>query len=255
MIDFIDEETLGNGMKIQWGWVSDVESPRTWDDNLGHMLTWTRRYCSPDENAYDTPELFMEDMLKTHFSFEELEEAVRSGMFSELRFERDEQGREHLTALYRSLITGRCSWDVVEEFESYPDADTLAETIAQCREAPDLLSQAVVLKTVYMLDHSGISYSTSDFCDRWDSGPVGFVWADEDDISSSFGGMPVSRDKVREILDAEVARYSQWANGETYAVMLSDADDNLIECIGGYIGDDDLEVGIADMRRIAATAA
>ena len=62
-------------------------------------------------------------------------------------------------------------------------------------------------------------------------------------------------EKVGKRLDFEVERYSQWVGGETYAVMLSDAEGNILDCVCGYIGDDDLEVGIEDMREQARPAA
>ena len=255
MLEKIGEEAQANGTVIEWAWCSDVESPRTWECNLGHMLTWTRGYSSPDENPYDTPEAFMEEMLKTCFTFDELAEAVRSGMFGTLRFERDGQGREHLMATFVNWLSGEEGWDLVEEYDDWPDSDTLAECIAQCHEAAELLSRAVAMRTVYMLDHSGIAYSTSPFNDRWDSGAVGVIWADEDDVSNWFEGVPAPRRRIEKRLDYEVERYSQWAEGEVYAVMLSDADGSLIDCVGGYIGADDLEVGIEDMRKQSLSAA
>ena len=50
-------------------------------------------------------------------------------------------------------------------------------------------------------------------------------------------------------------RYSQWVGGETYAVMLSDAEGNVLDFVCGYIGDDGLEIGIEDMREQAKRAA
>lgn len=96
---------------------------------------------------------------------------------------------------------------------------------------------------------------TSTAIDRWDSGAVGLIWADEDDVSSWFGGVPTSREKASKRLDFEVERYSQWVGGETYAVMLSDAEGNVLDFVCGYIGDDGLEIGIEDMREQAKRAA
>ncbi len=251
----IGEEAQGNGTVIEWAYCDDVESPRTWEDNLGHMLTWARSYNSPDDNPYKSPEDFMKGMLEEHFTFEELLDAVRSGMFEALRLKEDGQGRERLEAMYRSWLTGEKGWDEVDEFDAYPDSETLADAIAQCADATALLGKAVTLKTVYMLDHSGVMYSTTPFVDRWDSGAVGFIWADDEDVASWFGGVRTSRDEVEKRLDFEVERYSQWADGQAYAVMLSDADGDMLDCVWGYIGDDDLEVGIEDMREQAKSAA
>ena len=55
MLEKIGEEALGNGMTVEWAWCDDVESPRTWEDNLGHMFTWARGNNSPDEHGHKHP--------------------------------------------------------------------------------------------------------------------------------------------------------------------------------------------------------
>lgn len=255
MLKKIGEEALGNGMTVEWAWCDNVESPRDWEDNLGHILTWSRGCDSPDENPWADPVDFVADMLCEHFTFAELHGAVSAGRIGSLRFEAGEDGEERLLAWYKSMITGRAGWDDVEDYGDYRDKETLARAVAECAEAPSLLQEKIVLKTVYRMEHSGVAYSTSSFGDPWDSGAVGFIWADDDDVSSWFGGVPISREKVSKRLDFEVERYSQWVGGETYAVMLSDAEDNILDCVCGYIGDDGLEVGIEDMRKQAKRAA
>lgn len=42
MTEAIGKEILENGLAIEWAWCPEVESPREWEDNLGHMLTWSR---------------------------------------------------------------------------------------------------------------------------------------------------------------------------------------------------------------------
>lgn len=34
----------------------------------------------------------------------------------------------------------------------------------------------VLLMPLYLYDHSGITISTSEFCDPWDSGQIGFIY-------------------------------------------------------------------------------
>ena len=254
MLRKIDEMDLGGGYVIEWAYCDDVESPRAWDDNLGHFHTWVRGYSSPDENPYADEVQFVSSMLQERFTHEELLGAVRAGKLPTLRLEADGEGVERLLALYRNMLTGKVGWDVVQDYEDCRDLETLADAAACSAGAPALLGERMVIKTVYMLEHSGIAFSTSPFCDRWDSGAVGFIYADGDDVSSWFGGMRASRDKVEEILDAEVERYSAWANGESYAVMLSKGDE-MVDCVGGYIGDEELEIGIADMRGQVPSAA
>lgn len=254
MTDAIGSKALENGWKVEWGWSDWAESPRDGELNLGHMLTWARGFNSPDDNPWADPVDFVADMLCERFTFAELHDAVSAGRLGSLRFETGGDGEERLLVWYRSMITGRTGWDEVEDYSDYRDRETLARAIAECAEAPGLLQEKVVLKTVYMLEHSGVAYSTGSFGDPWDSGAVGFIWADDDDVSSWFGGVPTSREKVSKRLDFEVERYSDWANGEVYTVSLIEADGDVIEAVGGCIGDRDLELGIAEMEDIARAA-
>ena len=218
------------------------------------MLTWSRDFNSPDENPWADPVDFVADMLCERFTFAELHDAVSAGRLGSLKLETGEDGEERLLAWYKSMISGRAGWDEVDDYSDYRDKETLARAVAECAEAPGLLQEKIVLKTVYRMEHSGVAYSTSSFGDPWDSGAVGFIWADDDDVSSWFGGVPTSREKVSKCLDFEVERYSDWANGEVYTVSLNDADGNVIETVGGCIGDRDLELGIAEMEDIARAA-
>jgi len=46
-----------------------------------------------------------------------------------------------------------------------------------------------VWRPIYMLDHSGLSFSTWPFNDPWDSGQVGFAFARGDEIKRYFKGI------------------------------------------------------------------
>ncbi len=254
MLEKIDEETLPGGYAIEWAYDPDAESPRKWHDNLGHMYCWGGGFVSPDENPYDDEVDFVRDMLNEHFSHEEMLEAVREGSFGSLRIAGREDGEERLEALYRNYLTGRECWCEVEDYSEWRDGQELAEAIANCPEAVALLSRKMVILTVHRFEHSGVAYSTKPFNDPWDSGAVGFIWADEDDVSSWFEGLRASRDGVARILAGEVEEYSSWANGECYVVTLS-KDDAVVERTGGYIGDEGLADGIEEMRRQASCAA
>lgn len=245
----IGEQALEGGWKVKWSYCEDVESPRT-ECNLGHLVTWHPRYRSPDENPYRDPDEFRADMLVDLLTHDEMLDAVRSGMFATLRLDADGQ----LSELCRAIGTGKETWEPVEGYNEWRDAEELAEALSQRSECDRLLRTKMALKTVYMLDHSGVAYGTGDFGDPWDSGAVGFAYATEDEASSWFGGIPTSWEEVEGILDEEVRRYSEWANGETYRVELVH-DGQTVDRACGCIGDADLEAGIAEMRRQAPSAA
>ena len=166
MTEAIGKEILENGLAIEWAWCPEVESPRVWEDNLGHMLTWSRGCDSPDENPWADSVDFVADMLCERFTFAELHEAVSAGKLGSLRLETGEDGEERLFAWYKSMITGGTGWDEVEEYWDYRDKETLARAIAECAEAPSLLQEKIVLKKVYRMEHSSVAYSTGSFGDR-----------------------------------------------------------------------------------------
>lgn len=251
MLEKIDEETLPGGYVIEWAYDRDVESPRTWGGNLGHMYTWSRSFCSPDNNPYEDEADFMRDMLQERFTHDEMLDAVRENAFDSLRIVKN-YGEERLQALYKSYLTGREDWGDVEDYNEWRDAEEIAGAIAQCAEAPEFLARKGVLLTVYRFEHSVVAYSTSSFNDPWDSGAVGFIWVSDDDIAREYGdASEASRAKARRVLEGEVGEYSAWANGECYAVTLS-KDDVVIESCGGYLGDEGLADGIDEMRRLAS---
>ena len=254
MIEYMGEVDLGGGFAVKWAFDFKADSPRTWGDNLSHFYTWVRGYSSPDENPYADEVQFMSSMLEEHFTFDELHTAVESKMFDALRFKPDKLHDEHLVVRHRNMLVGKTGWDVVQDYEEYRDAEALARAIAICAEAPALLARKVALRTVYMLDHSGIAFSTSPFCDRWDSGAVGFIYADDSDVERCYGGAKPTREKVERELDADVELYSSWASGECYTVYLF-LDWVMVDWSRGYIGESGLEEGIQYMRgRIPKTA-
>lgn len=97
-------------------------------------------------------------------------------------------------------------------------------------------NEIVLLRPLYLLDHSGLTVSTTPFNDRWDSGQIGFVFVTRDKLLKHFGGKKVSkklRDRAEILLDAEVVEYDLYLRGETYAIEFEDG----IK-ISGFIGYD-----------------
>lgn len=101
---------------------------------------------------------------------------------------------------------------------------------------------------VYMLDHSGLALSTSSFHDPWDSGQVGFIVASRAKVRSDMGVSRITPKLAKQVfgwLKSEVEVYSKWLNGETY-MMTVDYGDGEVDTIGGFIGSDPMENGMAD---------
>lgn len=117
--------------------------------------------------------------------------------------------------------------------------DTIEELDAAIKEE---YGEGSVVLPLFLLDHSGITMSTTDFRhvdpQGWDSGFVGFIVASEEDIEKEWGG---DKAKARDYLLGEVDEYDSYLTGSVYGyVVLDDAGEVLDSCWGFY-GDDAIE--------------
>lgn len=100
---------------------------------------------------------------------------------------------------------------------NYNSWDELAE---QLEEDFNIL----VIKPLYLFDHSGITISTSGFNCKWDSGQVGFVFITEEDIDKEYDNISISEklDIANIILEEEVKLYDCYITGEVYNILEDD---------------------------------
>lgn len=73
---------------------------------------------------------------------------------------------------------------------------------------------------LYLLDHSGLSISTRDFGDTWDSGMVGFIFVQKKDKVNLWGKHRLTQKKALDILESEVKEYDAYLRGHTYGYTL-----------------------------------
>ncbi len=87
-----------------------------------------------------------------------------------------------------------------------------------------------IIKPLYLLDHSGITISTHDFMDPWDSGQVGYVYVMKDQVKD------YDKTVIENLLENEVNEYANWLAGipQYFAFEITDEDDYLIECEGVF---------------------
>jgi hypothetical protein len=114
-----------------------------------------------------------------------------------------------------------------------------------------------VLLPLYMMDHSGLTISTSDAvfraCDpqAWDWGRVGLIFASAEDIRAEHGVRRISRklrERVEDLLRAEVGEYDKFLRGDCYAFTIQDASGEVLDSCGGYFG---LDQVVGDARSAA----
>jgi len=88
---------------------------------------------------------------------------------------------------------------------------------------------------LYLLDHSGLRVSTSDFNDQWDSGQVGIIAVHIDKALKEFGRQ--FRKKAVACLKSEVEIFDQYLSGQIYGYVITDKNGNDIDngsCWGHY---------------------
>ena len=78
---------------------------------------------------------------------------------------------------------------------------------------------------VYILDHGNVHYSTHDFGDKWDSGMAGVAYAKKSGADEK---------KLQKMIDAELAEYETWANGNVYGISVRNEDGEVVDGEGGF---------------------
>jgi hypothetical protein len=108
--------------------------------------------------------------------------------------------------------------------------------------------KVLMIKPLYMYDHSGITISTSPFGCQWDSGQIGWVFIEEKQWISMMGeDMDRSEERLLRIIDSEVETYDKYLQGEVYQYKIYEVEEcslghqhrTLVECCGGYFDEED----------------
>lgn len=105
-----------------------------------------------------------------------------------------------------------------------------------------------VILPLYLLDHSGITMSTNDFNDKWDSGCVGFIFVSKQKMLKEYGGKICTKqlkERVKTYLEGEVETYDQYLRDEVYGYEIwkltkkKKKEKKMIDSCWGYYGDEE----------------
>jgi hypothetical protein len=95
----------------------------------------------------------------------------------------------------------------------------------------------MVILPLYLYDHSGITMNTAGFSCPWDSGQVGWIYADEEAIRKEYGEVtPETLEKAEKLLQGEVENYDYYLTGQCYGFQLFRGDEEIDSC-WGFLGD------------------
>lgn len=109
-------------------------------------------------------------------------------------------------------------------------------------EVQEAVKTAFVALPVYLMDHSGLSFSTKSFNDPWDSGCVGAIFVTKEKAMKEYGNLSdETKEIIRGVLIAEVETYNQWQSGDCYGIVAEhyDADREQVDedSCWGFIGE------------------
>ena len=112
-----------------------------------------------------------------------------------------------------------------------------------------------IILPLYLYDHSGLTMNTSGFSCPWDSGQVGFIYIEREDMLKEFGKKRMSkqlREKAEEILRSEVQEYDSYLTGDVFYITVERKDPEWgetedLDCCGGFLGQEYAEEAAIEM--------
>jgi hypothetical protein len=89
------------------------------------------------------------------------------------------------------------------------------------------INKHFVILPLYLMDHSGLSISTSPFDCPWDSGRVGFIYVDKE--SKDYDDLTAG-------LKAEVDIYDKFLSGDVWGYHIENSDGDVVDSCFGFYG-------------------
>jgi len=119
-------------------------------------------------------------------------------------------------------------------------------------DAKTMKAAGAIFLPVFVLDHSGVKFSTGSFGDPWDSGQIGFYVIERDDLKKEFPTWKrLSKkrlDQLKRTMRAEVDVFSDYVDGNVYGYEVTDPAGALLDSCWGYYG----FAGLDDLKATAA---
>lgn len=185
--DDVFSETRGN-LELQVRWDGDPVNPRRFNENLGTIICFDRTLYG-DNHEFNSKEEFLLDRLTAHFGDEDKAKEYFDGV--------DE--------LCSKLVPAFAS-------DKLRDDSILTE-----------LGKDHVFLPVFLCRHGGDTVSTLPFADKWDSGQIGWIYADDAHVAGEFGDWNEKTvEQAKEALKGEVSTWDSYLRDENYTYDLID---------------------------------
>ena len=227
-------------------------NPREDRDNFGKMVCFHKRYNLGDEHDHGEPREFLQQLLFDKYSsYPESEygkpvyDFIKNGNAKEARLEYNRSSREwellennhwssnndwYRSSSYSASLKGK---DVPDWF-----LDDCLSTL-RISELKTLIEdmKGMVILPLYLYDHSGITMNTGGFSCQWDSGQVGWIYADYDMVKKEYDDVtPETIARAESLLQSEVKEYDFYLTGQCYGYKLYEGEAQKDSC-WGFLGD------------------
>jgi hypothetical protein len=94
-----------------------------------------------------------------------------------------------------------------------------------------------LLRPLYLYDHGGITISTGDFSDPWDSGQIGWAFLTAANRRKEYGKDPNAEQHALSALKGEVETYAMYLEGRVYEYQIyKEGDDSPVASCGDIYG-------------------
>lgn len=213
-----------------------AKSPREDRDNFGTMICFHSRYNLGDKHDYEEPDDVLRDIVRENISDKDIIDYVKNDKSQSVKLEYNRSEKEWevnvFYGYYKRWVTETVFSPPIKGQEEII-ADTLCQELS-ITDCMNLINDEVCILPLYLYDHSGITISTAEFSCPWDSGQVGFIYAEKDNLTKQFGDN-LNLAEVKNILIAEVKEYDSYLQGECYGFELY-KNEELHDSCWGFIG-------------------
>lgn len=223
---------------------TDPWNPRMdMDGNIGTMFCMHRVYTLGDKTDYvDAAGMKLEMIKELGINMNKIRRYLKTNGQIDIKYNRSNKEWQ-IWGMSYSPTKRITSYDVIDSAKEFDD---LKNTIIEYLTVEDLESISngkLIFLPLYLLDHSGISIRTSDFCDPWDSGQVGVIWTTLERARNTYGWSRKSKPSelnewILEYLQDEVTRYDDYLRdncwGYVEEILLPDGTWEESESCWGY---------------------
>lgn len=127
------------------------------------------------------------------------------------------------------------------------------EHLAEYLKELELDNELVIKKPLYLYDHGNITMRTWPFSCRFDSGQVGIIFVEEDDLPyflSDWKYNTETQEKIERMIEAEVKLYDAYISGNVFGFIVQDENGENVDSCWGFYGMEGMEEAIEEAKAV-----